>query len=66
MTTGRPPKLHDTKSAAKFIQKPPGTLVNWRWSGRYRLPFIRVGRSIRYLEEDLIAFLESGRVASAK
>jgi excisionase family DNA binding protein len=52
----------DEKQTAELVTKSKGTLRNWRSNGRYPLPFIRVGRSIRYREEDVLAFLEAGRV----
>lgn len=55
-------RLLDTKQVAEFLDKPMSTLANWRWNKAYNLPYIRVGRSIRYAEEDLIAFLESRKV----
>ena len=33
------------------------TLAVWRCSGRYKLPFIKVGRLVRYRLEDVQAFL---------
>ena len=35
------------------------TLAVWRTTGRHNLPFIRVGRSIKYRRSDLDAWLES-------
>jgi len=58
--TGRP-KLHDPHSASEFLNKPEGTLANWRWRG-YGPAYIRVGRAVRYSEADLVAFLEANRV----
>jgi predicted DNA-binding transcriptional regulator AlpA len=30
----------------------------WRSTGRYNLPFIKIGRNVRYRRADLIAWLE--------
>jgi excisionase family DNA binding protein len=49
--------------AAMYMGLRPQTLDNWRSTGRYRLPFIRIGtRTIRYRREDLDQFLSSRMV----
>lgn len=44
--------------AAEYLGVRPQTLAAWRCNRRYPLPFIRVGRSIKYRESDLRAFLD--------
>ena len=51
--------LLDEKQAARSIDVTPGTLSVWRSTGRYNLPFIKVGRKVRYRRADLDAWLES-------
>lgn len=51
--------LLDENEAASFLSVKPGTLSVWRSSGRYPIPFIKVGRRIRYRRSDLHAWLES-------
>ncbi|MDR2209603.1 MAG: helix-turn-helix domain-containing protein [Azoarcus sp.] len=36
----------------------PKTLAIWRSSGRYSLPYVKVGRKVRYRRSDLIAWLK--------
>lgn len=48
-----------TKDAAEFLGLKEQTLHAWRCNRRYPLPFIRVGRRIRYRISDLERFLES-------
>jgi len=50
--------LHDTTSAAKYLGIEPGTLNVWRSTGRYGLPFIKVGRLVKYRQSILDAFLQ--------
>lgn len=51
------------EEAAKLLQIRPQTLALWRCSGRYAIPFVRLGpKLIRYRREDLDAFLESRSV----
>lgn len=49
----------DTQAAAKFLGWQPQTLDRRRWLGQAPR-YYRVGRSIRYKLEDLIAFVEMG------
>ena len=51
-------ELVDEKEAARFLDNSPGTLSVWRSTGRYNLPFIKIGRNVRYRRADLIAWLE--------
>jgi predicted site-specific integrase-resolvase len=50
--------------SAEFLGVKEQTLATWRCNGRYPLPFIRVGRRIRYRISDLEAFLESRTVGA--
>jgi excisionase family DNA binding protein len=56
--------LLDDNAAAALLDVSPGTLSVWRSTGRYNLPFLKVGRKVRYRQADLMAWLES-RVRSA-
>ncbi|MGV0952815.1 MAG: helix-turn-helix domain-containing protein [Fluviibacter sp.] len=58
------PTLLDDPQAAEFIGVSPQTLPIWRCTGRYSIPYIKVGRKVRYRPEDLLAWLESRRVSS--
>ena len=46
--------------AAKFLSMSPKTLAKWRWSGEGP-PFVKLGRSVRYLHDDLIQYVNLGR-----
>ena len=56
------PKRLNTEQAAEFIGVSAGTLPVWRCNGRYRLPYVKVGRKVFYLEDDLIEWLERRKV----
>lgn len=45
--------------ATEFLDLRPGTLCVWRSTKRHNLPFIKVGRNVRYRERDLAKWLES-------
>ena len=51
--------LLDEQQAASTIDVTPGTLSVWRSTGRYNLPFIKVGRKVRYRRVDLERWLEA-------
>jgi len=51
--------LLDEKQAAEVLTVEPGTLSVWRSTGRYKIPFVKVGRRVRYRRADLDAWLES-------
>lgn len=44
--------------AAALLKVQPATLATWRVRGRPHLPFVRVGRCVRYRPQDIGAFIE--------
>jgi excisionase family DNA binding protein len=51
--------LVDEAEAAEILDVVPGPLSVWRSTGRYGIPFIKVGRKVRYSRTALNAWLES-------
>ena len=51
--------LLDEKQAADFLKIAPGTLSVWRSTGRYKVPFVKVGHLVRYKRADLEAWVDS-------
>ena len=51
-------ELLDDITAAAVLDVSPGTLSVWRSTGRYALPFLKVGRKVRYRRADLLAWLD--------
>jgi hypothetical protein len=51
-------ELLDEKAAAAVLDVTPGTLSVWRSTGRYALPFLKIGRKVRYRHSDLLAWLK--------
>lgn len=51
-------ELLDEAEAARFLTVSPGTLSVWRSTGRYSIPFVKVGRRVRYRRTDLEAWLD--------
>jgi predicted DNA-binding transcriptional regulator AlpA len=56
------PKLLDAPRAAEFLGISRNTLAGWRCSKRYSVPYIKIGRLVRYRQADLVAFLDSHHV----
>jgi hypothetical protein len=52
--------------AADFLGLAKQTLANWRSAGppphTPPLPFVKVGRAVKYDQADLLAFVEAARV----
>ncbi|MBK4739217.1 helix-turn-helix domain-containing protein [Noviherbaspirillum pedocola] len=55
--------LKSPGQAAGFLGASIQTLANWRATGRYSLPYVKVGRLVRYRESDLVAFIAANTVA---
>tara|TARA_R110000868_G_scaffold6539_1_gene36875 strand:+ start:2640 stop:2900 length:261 start_codon:yes stop_codon:yes gene_type:complete len=53
-----PPAQIDDKQAAAALGVKTSTLSVWRSTGRYNLPYRKVGRLVRYRLTDLAEFLE--------
>jgi len=51
------PGLMTREQAAAYLGVKPQTLAVWATVKRYRLPFIKVGRLVRYRRAELDAFL---------
>jgi excisionase family DNA binding protein len=54
-----PAPLLDEQQAAQHLNVSPGTLSVWRSTGRYGLPFVKIGRSVRYRLSDLDTWINN-------
>lgn len=52
-----PPVSVDEKQAAEALDVKAPTLSVWRSTGRYNLPYLKVGRLVKYRLSDLAEFL---------
>jgi excisionase family DNA binding protein len=57
-------KLMTRQEAADYLQVDVGTLEVWASTGRYNIPFYKVGRCARYKQEDLDRFIEDRKVTN--
>ncbi len=55
-------KLLDQKQAAEILGISPGTLSVWRSTKRRALKYVKLGRTVRYREKDLLDFIARGSV----
>jgi Helix-turn-helix domain len=58
------PELLDTGPAAEYFGIRGHTLEVWRTSRRYGLPFVKVGRRVKYRRTDLDHFLDARTVGA--
>ena len=54
----QPPVLLTRRQAAALLGCDYGTLATWKYTKRYDLPCIKVGKSAMYKYSDVIEFLE--------
>jgi excisionase family DNA binding protein len=59
-------ELLNSNEAATYLGVCPGTLEVWRCTKRYQIPFIKVGRLVRYRKSELDNFLNRRTVDSAE
>lgn len=53
--------LLTTEEAAEYLQVKPNTLEVWRSQDPNKVPFVKIGRNVRYRLEDLQAFVSKGQ-----
>ena len=56
--------LIDCQETAEILGISKSALEAWRTTGRYQLPFVKVGRNGRYRRSDVLQWLESRTRAS--
>ena len=57
-----PQKLLSRKEAAKYLGCTAGTLAIWKCTKRYPLPYVKIGRNVRYRLSDLMDFIENNTI----
>ena len=51
-------ELFTPEQVAKLLHTSTGVLATWRHTGRYNLPFIKMGRKVLYKAEDVHNWLD--------
>jgi excisionase family DNA binding protein len=62
LTAANPNELLNEEQTAKLIGVAEQTLAGWRCNGRYGLPFVKVGRLVRYKRGDVMKWLDKRTV----
>jgi len=57
-------KLLSTEEVATILGTKPKTLIIWRHKKRYDLPFVKVGRLVKYRPQDVEAFVNARTVGA--
>ena len=57
-------KLLTRREAAEYLGVKPQTLAAWHVTGKYKLPLVKVGRSVRYRLADLEKWLAARTVGA--
>lgn len=52
-------QLLSARVAANYLGVTTATLDVWRCTGRYALPYVKIGRLVKYKKSDLDSFIES-------
>ena len=50
--------LMTRQQAGEYLRVSPDTLAVWATTGRYDLPYVKIGRRVMYRKVDLDAFIE--------
>lgn len=58
--------LLTSEEAAYHLKVTPHTLNVWRCTGRYPLPFVKIGRCVRYRLDDIQQFIAQCRYTQQK
>lgn len=58
------PKLLTPDEVSNILGVGKNTLAIWRCTDRYPLRWVKVGRLVRYREEDVLAFIERQTMGS--
>lgn len=58
-------ELYNRPEAAIYLGVTVGTLAVWASSKRYELPYVKIGRLVKYRKSDLDAFISS-RIINCK
>ena len=63
-TTIRATQLVNVNEAAQFLAVSPSTLYGWVW--QRRIPFVKVGRAVRFDIADLERFVTQNRIEARR
>jgi hypothetical protein len=56
--------ITDTDGASSLLNIPASTLIKWRSTGENNIPYIKIGKSVKYATADLKAYVERHKVGA--
>jgi hypothetical protein len=56
------PKLLNSEDAAVYLGLSKRTLETWRCKQKYNIPYVKIGNAVRYVIDDLNAYVERQKV----
>jgi Helix-turn-helix domain len=56
--------LTDTDGAARLLNIPASTLTKWRSTGENNVPYIKIGRQVKYRTTDLLRYIEKHTICA--
>jgi excisionase family DNA binding protein len=65
MQTDNDDPLLTTPQMARLLNVEPNTLEVWRSTGRYALPYVKIGRNVRYRRSAAEQFIKANTKGSA-
>jgi len=54
--------LISSEEAANILDLKPSTLSQMRWRGDRRLPYVKLGKSVKYKRSDIEAFINKNTI----
>jgi orotate phosphoribosyltransferase-like protein len=58
----KPEQIYTEKETAEYLRKKPASLASGRCRKDFALPWVRIGRRIGYLGQDILDFVNKNRV----
>jgi hypothetical protein len=49
----------NTQEASQLMRTPEKSLIKWRSTGEHNIPYIKIGRNVRYRTKDLRNWIEA-------
>lgn len=56
------PKLISSTEASKILGLKPATLAQMRWRGTKNLPYVKLGKAVRYKLSDIEAYINQNTI----
>lgn len=64
--TDRNSRLVNREEAAQILGTSPATLAVWACTKRYDLPYVKIGRLVKYRLSDIYTFIEQQSISNVE